>query len=337
MMTAALLAAQPANRDANNALQVYLIDVEGGQATLFLTPAGQSLLIDTGWPGYNGRDADRIAAAAKQAGISKIDYVLITHYHRDHVGGVTQLAARIPIGAVIDHGENRERTADTEQGWQEYQQLIAAKHLQRVIAKPGDTLPIRGIDARVVSADGALITAPVTGSGAGEANSACNAADSRSADNTENARSLGVVIGLGKLRILDLGDLTWDNEVQLMCPVNRLGKVDVYIVSHHGSEQSGSPALVNGIAPRVALMDNGADKGGSASAWEIVEKSPRLEDLWQLHFANAGGSSHNVSEAFIANLAGPDAGNYLKLTGWPDGSFEVWNSRTRQTRHYEAK
>lgn len=97
----------------------------GGQATLFVTPDGESLLIDTGWPDNEGRDADRIVAIAKRAGLSRINYVLITHYHADHVGGLPQLVARIPVDTVIDHGENRETSnASTEQGWKAYQELL---------------------------------------------------------------------------------------------------------------------------------------------------------------------------------------------------------------------
>jgi len=247
----------------DKALQVYLVDVEGGQATLFVTRGGQSLLIDSGWPGNQGRDADRIAAAAKEAGVSKIDFVLVTHFHKDHAGGITQLAARLPVGTVIDHGENREHSdAETEQVWRDYQSFLAKGNVKRVTVRAGDTLPLKEIAVKVVSSDGGLISEPLGGGGG--ANRYCKASDERPADTTENARSLGMVITFGKLRILDLGDLTWDKEMELMCPVNRLGRMDIYIVSHHGWRQSGSPALLNGIAPRVALMDNGADKGGVA-------------------------------------------------------------------------
>ena len=202
-------------------------------------------------------------------------------------------------------------------------------------AKPGDVLPILGMDVVVVSADGAVLDAPL--SRAGEENPACKGAEQYPADQTENLRSLGTVITFGKLRILDLGDLTHDKEMELMCPQNKLGKIDIYIVSHHGWSQSGSPALVYGIAPRVAIMDNGAKKGGSPPVWDIIEKSPGLENLWQLHFSEEGGAAHNVPEEFIANPPGPDAGNYLELNAWPDGHFEVFNSRTRKTREYPAK
>jgi competence protein ComEC len=316
-------------------LHIYFVDVEGGQATLFVTPAGQSLLIDTGWSGNEGRDADRIVAAAKKAGISKIDYVLITHFHNDHVGGAPQLAARIPIGTFIDHGENRESAdAPTVQVWQAYQKLLATGKYKRINAKPGDVLPIRGMQATIVSSDGAVIAKPL--SGVGQENPNCKNAEQYPTDQTENLRSLGTLITFGKLRILDLGDLTRDKELELMCPANKLGKIDIYIVSHHGWYQSGSPALVNGIDPRVAIMDNGAKKGGTPSAWDIIKKSPHLEDLWQLHFIEEGAAAHNVPAEFIANTDGPDAGNYLELTAHADGSFGVFNSRTQKTKQYPA-
>ena len=150
-------------------------------------------------------------------------------------------------------------------------------------------------------------------------------------------RSLGTLITVGKLRILDLGDLTRDQEMKLMCPINKLGKIDIYIVSHHGWAQSSSPALVYGIEPRIAIMDNGAKKGGTPSVWDIINKSPHLEGFWQLHHSEEGGAAHNVASEFIANRDGPDAGNYLKLTARRDGSFAVLNSRTQKSKEYSAR
>ncbi|MBV9574701.1 MAG: MBL fold metallo-hydrolase [Acidobacteriales bacterium] len=317
----------------NKPLEIYFVDVEGGQATLFVTPVHESLLVDTGWSGYEGRDADRIVAAAQKAGLKKIDYVLITHYHADHVGGVPQLAARIPVGTFLDHGENREMAnAPTVQGWQAYQKLLASGKYKHNSLKPGDVLPIRGMSATVVSSDGVVMQNPLPG--AGQPNPGCQGEEKYAQDETENLRSVGILVTFGKLRILDLGDLTRDKELELMCPSNKLGKVDIYIVSHHGWYQSGSPALLNGISPRVAIMDNGAKKGGSPPAWDVIEKSPRLEDLWQLHFSEEGGSAHNVAADFIANPQGPDQGNYLELNAYPDGSFQVLNSRTKKQKRY---
>jgi competence protein ComEC len=322
--------------DDEKPLRVYFIDVEGGQATLFVTPDGQSLLIDTGWPGNDGRDADRIVAAAKRAGLSRINYVLITHYHSDHVGGLAQLVARIPVDTFIDHGDNRETGEPaTVQSWRAYQELLATNKFKRITVKPGDILPILRMHATVVSSDGALIQSPLPG--AGDPNPACKESETQPVDQTENARSLGILITFGNLKILDLGDLTWDKEMQLMCPVNKLGKVAIYIVSHHGSSNSGSPALVHGVEPRIAIMDNGAKKGGSPSAWEIIKHSPHLEDIWQLHFSIEGGKHHNASEECVANPDGPDAANYLQLNGNSDGSFSVFNSRTQKTKHYSTR
>ncbi len=316
-------------------LRAFFIDVEGGQATLFITPSGKSLLIDTGWDGNNGRDADRIVSTAKKAGLRRIDYVLITHFHEDHVGGVPQLIDRIPVGTFIDHGENRELDHGiTERLYGDYQKVLATGKFKRIVAKPGDKLPIEGLDATVASADGALLTSSLPGGG--EANDACSHTVAAPADQTENARSLGIILHFGKLRILDLGDLTKDKERDLICPVNKLGRVDIYIVSHHGWNQSSSPEFVDALHSRVAIMDNGAKKGGSSPTLETLRKAPGLETLWQLHFSDEGGPALNTDEQFIANMPGPDAGNSLELIADPSGSFDVVNGRTNLRKHYAA-
>src|SRR6201993_4609448 len=240
-VVAAVLLVQPWAWAAKRDLRVYFIDVEGGQSTLFVTPTGQSLLIDTGWPGNNGRDADRIAAAAKDAKVSKIDFVLITHFHDDHVGGAPQLAAKIPVGTFIDHGENRETNGEgAKKVFAAYQQLLATGKYKHITAKPGEVLPITGMQVRVVSADGEVIARPLPGGG--KENPACVNAAKPPVDVTENPRSVGTLITFGKLRILDLGDLTMDKEMALMCPMNKIGPIDIYVVSHHGFFQSGGAA-----------------------------------------------------------------------------------------------
>lgn len=323
-------AADPAD---SKSLQIYFIDVEGGQATLFVTPDGHSLLIDTGWPGNDFRDAGRIVAAAKDAGIQKIDFVLITHYHDDHVGGVAQLVERIPVGTFIDHGENREPDGEfSKKAFGSYQQVLASGKYQHITPKPGDKLPIPGLDVEVISADGVVLQSALPG--AGQPNPYCAAAPEPPPDKTENPRSLGTLITFGNFRILDLGDLTADKERDLMCPDNRIGKIDLFIASHHGTDSSDSAVLVHAIAPRVSIVDNGRTKGGSPAVLDIIKSSPNIEAVWQLHFADASGAAHNTQPASIANLDGPDAGNYLKVSANKEGSFSVFNSRTKESKQY---
>lgn len=329
----ALLFTCVAARPAEKSLEIYFVDVEGGQSTLFVTPAGQSLLIDTGWPGNAYRDANRIIAVMKKAKIKKLDYVLITHYHIDHVGGVPQLVSKIPVGTFIDHGPNREDSKSTSVPYDDYLKAIGSS--ARITVRPGDHLPIKGIEATIVSADGNVIDQPLPG--AGQPNDACSGVQEKATDPSENARSVGTVMTFGSLRIVDLGDLTWNKELQLVCPNNKIGRADIYVVSHHGLDQSNSPALVHGIQPRIAVMDNGAKKGASAAAWDVVKSSPGLLDLWQLHFADANGAEHNVSDPFIANVTEADTGFYLKITAHEDGSFEVYNARNKFSKSYPAR
>ncbi len=313
-------------------LEMYFIDVEGGQATLIVSPSGQSMLVDAGWPSKFGPGADRIAAAAKLAGVEKIDYMLVTHYHLDHVGGVPELAAKIPIGTYIDHGPNTETDTMARTLESSYDKVVAkAKHL---VVKPGDRIPIEGLDVEVVQAGGESISKPLKG--AGQPNSACEGVKPIGADPTENARSIGFILRYGKFRFADLGDLTWNKELALMCPNNPLGTVDVFLVSHHGMDISNSPALVDALHPKVAIMNNGAKKGGSPKAWTVIRNSPGLEDLWQLHYSLAGGTEHNSSENLIANPehGGACQGSWLKLSASSDGSFTVENSRNSFAKAY---
>ncbi len=314
-------------------LQIYFVDVEGGQATLVVSPSGQSLLIDTGWPGNDGRDADRILAAAHQAGLTQIDYVLITHYHRDHVGGVPELVNGIKLGTFVDHGSNMEDSQVTRTDYAAYEKAIAGH--PRVTVKPGWALPMKGIEVRVLAAAGEHITDPLPGNG--EANSYCKSEAAAPDDPTENSRSVGVLITYGKFRFLDLGDLTKKKELELACPNNLLGTVDLFLVTHHGADLSNPKALVWALHPRVAVFDNGPRKGASPAAWQIVHDSPGLEDLWQLHYAAESNRDHNVDSDHIANVKENCEGKYFKVTADPDGSFTLTNSRTGSQKTYAKK
>ena len=313
-------------------LEIYFIDVEGGQSTLIVSPSGQSLLIDAGWRGFEGRDSERIMQIAKHTKLKQIDYLLITHYHRDHVGGVPDLAQRIKIANFVDHGPNTEDSKVVKEDYSDY--VKALQKGEHKVVKPGDTVPVKGLTVQVLTANGDVIRTPLAG--AGQPNSFCASTAKKDDDPTENARSTGVLITFENFRFLDLGDLTWNKELELMCPNNPIGAVDVYLTSHHGLNQSGSPALVHAVHPRVAIMNNGARKGGNPEAWQIVKDSPGLEDLWQLHYAMEGGKAHNVPDSFIANVDEHDQGDYLKLTAEGNGSFTVWNSRNKFQKVYKA-
>ncbi len=311
-------------------LQTYFVDVEGGQATLIVSPSGESVLVDTGWPGFDGRDADRIRAAAKAAGVKQIDYLVITHNHHDHVGGVPQLADRMKIGTFVDHGPNLEDSDIARADYAAYQKVV--EHARHVALRPGQGLPLKGLTVRALTAAGEHISEPLPG--AGEANLLCGAEPEPPDDASENARSLGLLITYGRFRFIDLGDLTKKKELELVCPNNLAGTVDVFLVTHHGFNQSNAKAIVHALHPRVAIMDNGAHKGGSPDAWQIVHDSPGLEDLWQLHYAVEGGKEHNVADELIANVDERSDGHYIKLVAQPDGTFTVANSRNHYQKTY---
>jgi beta-lactamase superfamily II metal-dependent hydrolase len=315
---------------AAETLEVYFVDVEGGQATLVVSPSGESMLVDAGWPGYGGRDAERIVAAAKAAGVKQIDYLLVTHYHLDHVGGVPPLAAKIPIVHFVDHGAVIDTDKDAQSLFAAYRPV--REKGQHLVVKPGDKIPLKGLDVEVVAAAGKLITAPLEGAGA--PNPLCATTPQRAPDPTENAQSVGIIIRFGKFRLANLADLTWNKELELVCPVNRVGTVDVYLSTHHGMNLSGSAAMVHALAPRVAIMNNGARKGGSPDVWQIVRSSPGLEDIWQLHYAVEAGRENNAPERFIANREERCQGYGLKLSARADGSFTVTNLRNGYAKAY---
>jgi beta-lactamase superfamily II metal-dependent hydrolase len=315
-------------------LLIYAIDVEGGQSTLLVTPSGASLLVDTGWPTPDARDAKRIQAAMRDAGITRLDHVLITHFHVDHVGGVPSLvAAGVLVGEFLDHGPNREDSDITRHDFAAY--LKAMGNTLRRIVHPGDTLDLPDVKTVVLTADGEHI-ASVPGIKP-KPNPLCATEPHWDLDDTENPRSAGFLLTYGKFRFLDLGDLTKAKEIPLVCPANLIGTVDLYLVNHHGMNLSNSRAFVHAIHPRVAIMDNGAHKAGSPEAWQTIHESPGLEDLWMLHTAEGSDAAHNSADPLIANLKGTPDGAYLKVAAYPDGSFSVFNSRTGQTKQYPRK
>ena len=328
---ATLLNAAPPNLD------IYWIDTEGGGATLLVAPSGESLLIDTGWR-KDDRDAKRIfEVASKKAGLKKIDYLIVTHYHADHVGGVGALSKMIPIEHFVDHGDTVENRAGTQSAeeWAIYQEVSKGKRAQ---PKPGDKLPLKGVDITIVTSNGELIDHPINNGGPNDP-ALCRDPVLKKQDASENGRSVGILMQFGKFRFLDTGDVTWNKEIELVCPTNRLGKVDLYQTNHHGMDMSGAPQYINSLGFKVAVMNNGPMKGGVASYIDAVRRAPGAEDLWQLHKSLATDDSHNTGEKFIANL-GPEEGcegHWLKATVTPDGRYTITNSRNNFSKTYTSR
>jgi competence protein ComEC len=329
VLSVGLMLAPAALAGSHKPLRIYFIDVEGGQSTLVVSPAKQSVLIDTGFAGE--RDADRIVQAARAADIKQIDYVLITHYHGDHVGGVADLLKKIKVGTFVDHGENQEDSDSTKKNYANY--VAAIKHSARVVLRPGQGVPLKGITLQVLAAAGDHITDPLPG--AGEANIYCASETQPPDDTSENSRSLGVLITYGKFRFLDLGDLTEQQELELVCPNNLIGTVDLYLAPHHGGHPDNPRALVWALHPRAAVINNGPHKGGSPEAWQIIHDSPDLADLWQLHYALDSDKQHNAPESLIANVAEKFDGQYIEVRAGSDGKFSVTNSRNGLEKKYE--
>src|SRR6185503_15134936 len=316
-----------------NKLLIYFIDVEGGQSTLLVSPSGGSLLVDTGWPGSSGRDAERIEAAMKDAGIKQIDKVLITHFHTDHVGGVPELVKRVKVGEFLDHGVNREDSDITRKDFAAY--TAAIRSTPHRTLHPGDVINIPGFNTVVVTADGQHIgivpgIKPVP-------NANCAKEPKWTLDQSENPRSVGILVRFGSFSFLDLGDLTKPKELDLVCPNNPLGKVSLFLVSHHVLDQSNTKSLVDAIHPRAAIMNNGAHKGGSPEAWQTVSEVVGAENLFMLHTAEGSDVAHNSPREMIANPKGDGEGHYFKVVADKDGSFSVANSQNGQPKKFSTK
>ena len=324
---------------AASTLDMYVIDV-GGKSSLLVSPSGETMLIDAGIP----PTVDRIVEACKALGIKKIDYMVVSHYDGDHVGGVPPLAARIPIDTFVDHGANVQFNDSTIKNVDAYMAIVAkAKHL---VVKAGDKIPIKGFDALVVMAAGKAITEPLKG--AGQPNPACDTTPRKTwppnargvvddQDTNENSQAITLLVTYGKFRMLDPADLTWNKDRELFCPMNRVGTVDLYITANHGTDNANSPVMVHALCPRVVIADNGPRKGASVEVFQTVESSPGLEDYWQAHYLIAGGDKANTKPDYIANIEGSPDGKWIEVSAAPNGAFTVTNTRNNFTKTYKPR
>jgi beta-lactamase superfamily II metal-dependent hydrolase len=342
VIAAMLLAAPAAQTQRPNTTDVYFIDTDGGQSVLLISPTNgilgtkETLLLDAGNLNPPGRDAERIVAAMKDGGVEWIDTLVVSHYHGDHVGGVAALADKVPIRRVLDPGAFvPEQNGMREAGYLSYVPIRQNAHV--TIAKPGTKIPVAGLEVHVVSSAGDLITAALPGVRR-TPNPLCSNPQRKAQDPTpNNYESIGVVVEYGRFRYLDLADLTWNQEIELVCPSNLLGTFSVYRTTRHGTDWSGAQALVHSVRPRIAVMNNNPTKGGTPDTFRIVKSSPGIEDFWQLHYSDNVSKEVNSPEQFIANFTEQDGGHYIKLSARTDGSFTVMNGRNRFAKDYPAQ
>lgn len=326
----------------SNTLDIYFIDTEGGQSTLLVSPSGETFMIDTGFAGLDtpnpdkdaGRDAARIADVARIAKVTRIDTLLATHFHGDHAGGIARLAEKLPVRTLVDHGPALQDVPTMKQTVGAYADDWAAAFAkgQHQVVAPGDKIAVRGLDVTVVEALGKQIER------AGPPNPNCSNIPQRQGGNPEDTASVGVVVQYGMFRFANFGDLPWNQEILLLCPNNRVGVIDVYEAAGHGREPT--PAAY-AMAPRIAVLDNGARKGGGAATLKGFKASSGFEDLWQLHKNVMGGVEGNPPDEFSANFEDTDntmhAAHYLKVSAKDDGSFSMFNSRTGATKTYPVR
>jgi competence protein ComEC len=316
-------------------LDIYWIDVEGGASTLIVTPAGQSVLMDAGFAGFNDRDAARIERIVKkEAGLQQLDFVLTSHFHGDHAGGLAALSRRVKIGAFVDHGDSVEgATAAGGPLWHEYGQIAGTR---RRTVKPGERLPLKGVELVIVAAHGQVLPTPLAD---GQKNQLCESFKPQSEDRGENGMSLGYLLRSGKFEFVNLGDLSWNFQHRLACPVNLLGSIDLFQVTHHGVRDDVLPQQMWPMTPTVAVMNNGPAKGAGEVAVETVLKSPGLEDLWSLHRAVNNDAAHNAQEPLTANLGATEGctGAWIRARVDAAGSYTLTNSRNGFSKTYQVK
>ena len=319
-----LLVAAAAPSTAKN-LEIYVIDVEGGKSVLLVSPSGQSMLIDAGWPALKDHQpsTDRIVEAVRAAGLKRIDLLVISHFDIDHLGDVPALAARVSIGRVFDHGG-----PGTNALFPPY--AAARDKIGHTVLQAGDTIPLKGVDIRVLSTFGRLIP------NYGTPNPLCNTYKQSAAlpADKEDDNSIGMLITFGKFKMLDLADLEAHLSHGLVCPANAIGLVSVYNVNVHGQFKGIAPELVGALQAPVFVQANGARKGADAQSWPVLKAAPGLKDIWQLHTSLNAGHDANPPDDFVVNREPLDTFKCLRISASKSGAFTVTNGRSGFQKTY---
>ncbi len=329
------------SRSERRTLDIYYVDVEGGAATLIVTPAGESILVDAGWPGFDGRDAKRIAKAMKVAGIDAIDHMIVTHYHTDHYGGVPELAKLVKVNRFYDHGPMSALDEDKDFATK-YAAYQAATRGKSITLKPGSTIKLKRasgtppVELQCLAARADIIFGKHENVAS---NTECLEATLKPDDKSDNARSVVLLLRYGGFDFLDTGDLTWNIEHRLVCPENLIGEIDLYQVAHHGMNISNNQAFLRSVKPAVAIMNNGARKGGHPDAVKWLRELPSLKDLWQVHRNIATTREQNAPEEFIANLDQEnDEAHLIRVSVEAvKRTFTVVNDRNGKSNTYQIK
>jgi competence protein ComEC len=329
---------------AADTLEIYTIDVEGGKSVLTVSPSGETMLVDLGWPESAGRtpSTDHIIEAVKAAGVRRIDNLVISHFDVDHIGDAAQFVSKFPVGHIFDHGDIQIPKTDdprmskmSESARARFEAYTAVRDkIGYTVLKPGDRIPIKGLDVQVIASGGQLIRKPVAGGGA--ANPLC--ATAKQPDllprDVEDDQSIALLYTFGSFRMFDAADVEGHYSHDLVCPNNLIGAVDVYHLNVHGQFKGIAPAMLGALHAPVIIQGNGARKGADADTWPALRDAPGLVDIWQVHYSENAGKDRNPPDDFIANLQGTDGLRGIRVTANVSGTFTVTNERNGFAKTY---
>ena len=330
---------QTATAEEPGGPHLYFIDTEGGAATLIVTPAGESVLIDCGNPG--ARDAERIHhAATKLAGLKAIDHFIVTHWHLDHYGSIARLSKLMPIHHYYNRGIPEKLDEDPKNFPLLIQAYKTASGGKSQVLKPGDEVPLKQKEGtptlRLLCLCAAGERLPDK-AGAAE-NPVAKDHKPKDEDKSDNAKSLGFLLNYGGFRFLDLGDLTWNMEYKLVHPSDKIGPVDVYQVTHHGLDISNNPVLINTVRPRVAVFNNGPEKGCAPAVTTALRRSPEIKAIYQMHRNVKVGSQENTDPDLIANADAKCEAESNTLSVAPAGkSYAVTVGSKGKPKRFETR